>query len=334
MPPDYAKLLYNLTDDELERFVADWIASKLKPYTGGHERFSGPGDMGRDVVGYRTVDRFDGAWHNYQCKQLRKPLGAPEFLRELGKVFFHSLGGTFPLPERMYFVAPRGAVRTVRSFVSRPSLLAPGLTGNWTEHVADKIEDGKTHPLTDEILNLINSFDFSAIELLDADKLVRFPEIKSVLVKWFDEDPGDYPKPTVPEELGEDEARYITELLATYGERSGAPVSTPTEALAHVTHGQHLRDQRTRYFEASAFSRYYRDNTPEGTVDDFQEQIYHGVVDYSRGTFKDALERVDQVLSHASKLQPASRLGKYARITVKQGTCHHLVNKGALKWRE
>lgn len=333
MPPDYAKLLYNLTEDELERFVADWVASRLTPYPGGHERFSGPGDLGRDVVGYCTSRRFDAAWHNYQCKQLKNPLGTSAFYRELAKIFFHSLRGAFILPEQMFFVAPRGVVRDVRAHVSKPSSIAPALIAAWDNICSRHIEDGQAHLISDRLRQAITDYDFSKTLILDADKLTRFPEIKPVLVKWFDDDPGDYPRLPVPVDLADEEAGYVTDLLVAYEARSGAPFATAADALAHPHHGRHLRDQRTRYFEASAFARYYRDNTPPGTVDDFHNQIYHGVVDESRGSFKDALERVDRVLKHASTLQPAGHLGKYARTPVKQGTCHHLVNTGELRWK-
>lgn len=178
MPIDYAKELFSISDDDLERFIADWVASRMAPYAGGHERFSGAGDMGRDVVGYCTQSRFDADWHNYQCKQLKKPLGTPEFFCELGKIFFHSSSGAFPLPARMFFVAPRGVVRTVRNHIAQPSTIGPALIASWDKYCAKGIEDGQTHTLSQTLLNIISLYDFSVVELLDADKLVRFPEIK------------------------------------------------------------------------------------------------------------------------------------------------------------
>ena len=73
MPIDYAKAIFNISDDELERFVADWVASRMAPYAGGHERFSGSGDIGRDIVGSCAPRRFDADWHDYRCKQLKRP---------------------------------------------------------------------------------------------------------------------------------------------------------------------------------------------------------------------------------------------------------------------
>ena len=61
------RLILALTDTQLEEFVRQW-ATKKSEY-GEVERFTGPGDMGRDVVGFLSSNRHEGAWHNYQCKQ-------------------------------------------------------------------------------------------------------------------------------------------------------------------------------------------------------------------------------------------------------------------------
>ena len=70
------RLIYTLTDTELERFVREWVEHKKGDYV-EVERFTGAGDMGRDVVGYLSSKRHEGEWHNYQCKQYGKavPLG-------------------------------------------------------------------------------------------------------------------------------------------------------------------------------------------------------------------------------------------------------------------
>ncbi|MDZ4790803.1 MAG: hypothetical protein SGJ17_06260 [Hyphomicrobiales bacterium] len=125
--------MYNITDDDLERFVTDWVSTLEAEYPGGYDRFSGPGDMGSDVVGYLTKQRLDYGWHNYQCKQLKRPLDHGGVLLELGKIFFHSAQGHFGLPENMYFVAPRGVSRTAKAFESKPSALGTALIDQWTK---------------------------------------------------------------------------------------------------------------------------------------------------------------------------------------------------------
>lgn len=76
MPPNYIRQIDALDDDELERFVDDWQTRKATIYM-DTERYSGAGDMGRDVVGFLSNQRLEGAWHNFQCKQLKKTLTAP-----------------------------------------------------------------------------------------------------------------------------------------------------------------------------------------------------------------------------------------------------------------
>ncbi|MDZ4790802.1 MAG: ABC-three component system protein [Hyphomicrobiales bacterium] len=171
------------------------------------------------------------------------------------------------------------------------------------------------------------------MKILDAHKIAKLPTIKPILVKWFGEDPGQYPSGTVPPELQKEKETYVDHLLAAYGERSLAKYTNCDTALADMTHGPHLRDQRTRYFEANWFMRYYRDNTPKGTVESFKEEIYHGVIDEHRRDYRDALARVDGVLSQAAKISVTGTLSRYAKNPVKQGTCHHLANEGDLSWK-
>jgi hypothetical protein len=81
IPPE--RLILSLPDDELEKFARTWVELR-KGYV-GVQRFTGAGDMGRDVVGYLTRSRHEGPWHNYQCKQYGRPVQlnvALEALRE------------------------------------------------------------------------------------------------------------------------------------------------------------------------------------------------------------------------------------------------------------
>jgi hypothetical protein len=104
--PRYDRLTIALGDDELEKFVREWALQK-KEYT-EVERFTGPGDMGRDVVGFLRKQRHDGPWHNYQCKQYGKTLPTATGIREVGKVMYYSSRGEFTPPAGLLL---RGAAR-------------------------------------------------------------------------------------------------------------------------------------------------------------------------------------------------------------------------------
>jgi hypothetical protein len=138
--------------------------------------------------------------------------------------------------------------------------------------------------------------------------------------------PGEAPPDIQPEELV-----YIDQLRQIYEEVTGKVFATADEVLADADHGEHLRLQRTRFFEAAAFTRFHRDNTAPGAVATFREDVYHGVIEVYSGSHPSRFERVQTVMKHAGVLQVAL-LGRASRTPVRQGMCHHLANEGRLKW--
>lgn len=328
---DYAAQIYALDDADLERLIDDWVASMRSRYPDS-DRFSGAGDMGRDVVGYHTKLRFDGAWDNYQCKQLRKALGESEMLRELGKIFFHAAAGNFPMPSSYVFIAPKGAVRAVRTLISQPSKIAPRLIEKWGDCCATHLVEGQVHPLSDKVCAAIDSFSFENVALMEAGKLVRDDAMKPVLVKWFSADPGEAPIGEAPSDLQPEETGYIDQLLAAYRQRGAMALTCGNDALAHPEHGEHFRVQRERFFDAAAFKRYYRDSTEPQVLEAFEKDIFHGVFDTHQLSHPDALAKIAAVMVEAKNVAVAGVLGRYARVPVKQGTCHHFANSGRLPW--
>ena len=66
IPP--LRRLQNMPSEEWEIFILEWVDSLRndKTHTAVH-RCGGPGDMGRDVIGFKVA--IDAApWDNYQCK--------------------------------------------------------------------------------------------------------------------------------------------------------------------------------------------------------------------------------------------------------------------------
>jgi len=103
IPPE--RLILALPDGELEKFARQWALLKKGYFQ--VERFSGAGDMGRDVVGYLSKERHEGDWHNYQCKQYGSAVPLDVGLRELGKILYFAQRGEFTAPKKYFFVAPR-----------------------------------------------------------------------------------------------------------------------------------------------------------------------------------------------------------------------------------
>lgn len=328
----YDRLILSLTDDELENFVREWTGHK-REYT-EIERFTGPGDRGRDVVGFLTNQRHEGPWHNYQCKQYGRTLQTVVGVREVGKVLYFSHCGEFTAPTAYFFVAPRGVNRNLKRLIANPSQFRSELLEKWTDYCADEITEGKHIELDPGLRATIEAWDFSQIHSISVDVMLDDPASKPVLHSWFGADPGPPPAGQVPGELEAREMPYIRQLLDAYGEREKCSYKDYVAVKDHASHGEHLRMQRERFFDADAFSRFYRDNTMSEEIDLLRHDMLHGVVDTHRADHADSLTRVDAVMMQAANVHPSGGLAKYARVPVKQGICHHFANEGRLKWRK
>lgn len=335
MAIDYAPRILAMDDTELEVFVNKWLDRKKATYFQA-ERFSGSGDLGRDVVGYCTSRKLDGVWHNYQCKQFKtQPLRVPAILAELAKILVHSARGEYSLPERYYFVAPRGLGREAQKLLASPSKLKAKLIADWDKSCASAVEENAVVVLDASILANIDKFKFENVYAYDVPKLLLDTQIMPVLVECFGADPGAPPTGVVPDNFDwtSSDADFALQLISLYGDED-ASVTDRAIAERHPKFGRHLRDQFVRYFEADAFKRHFRDNTPEGYVTGFEQDICHGVR-YTYGKAPpNTLERVDIVTDKAGSLPIGGLLGNYAGTRAKQGICHHLVNADELQWKK
>jgi hypothetical protein len=332
-PIQYDRRVLALSDSELEQFVRDWIDEKKLTYV-EVTSFSGSGDLGRDVVGFLSDKRHEGAWHNYQCKQYAKKLPTDSALLEIGKIIYHSHNGEFSVPTAYYFVTPRGVNRNLETLIFNPSKFKAELVKNWDKYCAKSIVDGTTIHLTDELMEFVDSFKFESISRIDLSSILNDVAAKRVLFKWFGEDPGPAPKGAVPVTVESFELPYIGQLVDAYGAREGKVFSSHEEVTESSNYSVHLASQRERFYDADAFKRFYRDNTSEAVIRDFEVDILSGVQDTCDSAHVDALACVNAVMSQAATVQAAGPLAPHARVQVKQGICHHFVNQGSLKWQK
>lgn len=333
MKNNYDRQILALDDEELERFVDDWVSCRAKGYV-EVARFSGSGDLGRDVVGFLSKKRHEGLWHNYQCKQYRKNLPTEKAILEIGKMLYYAYQGEFSVPERYFFVAPRGVNRNLEKLINNPSQFKDKLIGDWDKYCSTKIVEGLTIPLNNDLETFICAFDFSTIERFTLDNILKDAYIKPVLHKWFGEDLGPAPKGQTPAEVQDYELPYISQLVGAYSQRCGQTFADYKEVERHPDYGNHLSLQRERFYDADAFKRFYRDNTEPDVLDSFEKDIYHGIIDTFNAEHKDSLARVNAVMAQASTVQAAGSLAKYARVPIKQGVCHHFANEGDLIWHQ
>ena len=330
---NYNRLILALNDTELESFVRYWGGYKNNSYV-EVTRFSGSGDLGRDVVGFLSKDRHEGAWHNYQCKQYAKNLPTDTALCEIGKILYYAFLGEFSVPTQYFFVVPRGVNRNLETLIFNPSQFKDRLITGWDKYCANKIIDGTNISLDSALDKFIQAFDFSAISRLNLDDILNDPSVKPALFKWFGADPGPSPGGIVPANILATELPYISQLVDAYGQREGKNFTSHEEVANHPVHSGHLSMQRERFYDADAFKRFYRDNTDQSVIETFEKDIFHGVIDKCNGKHADALERIEAVMSQAANVQPSGPLAHHARVPIKQGVCHHFANEDRLKWRK
>lgn len=323
-----------LDNNELERFVRDWVDRKAGAYA-ECARFSATGDLGRDVVGFLSSGRHDGAWHNFQCKQYGKHLPTEVGIREIGKILYNAHLGHFTAPAKYFFVAPRGLNRNLERLIFSPSTFKKKLLDDWGKYCADSIVEKALIPLDPRLKAFIDAYDFSGISRVGLDEILCDPHVKPILSKWFGADPGPAPNGEVPETVDDSELPYIGQLLDAYGDRDGFVYATHSEVVGHPEHGRHFARQRERFYAAAAFKRFYRDSTEKHVLETFESDIFHGVADVCEAGYPDKLRCVDAVMAHAGQLPVTGLLAPHARIPVKQGVCHHFVNEDPprLRWR-
>jgi len=331
MPIRYDRLILIQDDEELEIFCRQWVDRKS-----GYdkvERFAGTGDLGRDVVGFLTPQRHDGAWDNFQCKQYKRKLSEGDGLLAVGKVLYWASQGRFSVPKKFYFVAPKGLSRDLATLVDQPSKFKAALVAKWGTACATKIVQGQTLTLGAALQQAIDGFDFANVEKITIDEIMADKATVPLLVEYYGADPGEYPAGVVPADVTAEELRYLAQLVDAYGERAQKKFSGPAAVLDDPAHGPSLRQHRESYFEADAFQKFYRDSTSPKIIDAFRRDIHFGIKAQLGAPSADTLARVDAVMTQASVVSPAGPLAKYAYVPVKQGICHHLVNDEVISWK-
>jgi hypothetical protein len=128
VPP--VRLLQELSPEDWEDFTEEWLTyHKAKGTYHSIKKYSGPGDLGVDVVGFTAVEGFAKSWDSYQCKHHDHPLEPNDVYGEIGKIIYHSFKRTPPfnqacrVPRRHVFVSPCGAGITVGRWMKDPKRL-------------------------------------------------------------------------------------------------------------------------------------------------------------------------------------------------------------------
>ncbi|WP_131800308.1 ABC-three component system protein [Enterovibrio norvegicus] len=329
---DYERHILILDDTELEQLVRKWAVHQTQKNYVSSYRHGGSGDMGRDVVGFYSVEKHEGEWDNYQCKQYSTALPTDQGMAELGKILYYAYEGNFTAPLAYYFVAPKGINKNLRRLIENPSKLKITLIDKWDHYCKNKITARTEVFLTDELRSFISKYDFSRVEIVDVDRIVFDSTFRAVLVEEFGGELLSAPDGDVPDDIKDHELTYVSQVLDVYSEYDQITYNNPSCLIGHEEFYEDFTEQRERFFSAEAFRIFYRDNTVGEILEKFEGEILKGIKPALRLRYNDPFQRMCSVLSDAGKLQPSGKLAIHGGIGVKQGYCHHFVNEKVIKW--
>lgn len=339
IPP--VRLLQVMSPDEWEGFTEEWLS--FYKTTGTYhsiKRFSGPGDLGLDVIAFTAVEGFAKPWDSYQCKHYDHALTPTDVYGEIGKIIYHSAQSTPPfnqacrVPRRHVFIAPFGVGITLGRLLRDPNRLKEEVRAKWESHCVPAIGSGIKAPLAGEFLAYFDSFDFSifddrtAVEVVEehAQTVFHAPRFGGGLQPRGEPD-GPPAEPTKAESL------YLRKLLDAYGDHLGKSVTDCEELALHPDLQGHYKRQRVLFYSAESLRNFARDRTPPRTFDSLQDDVYNGVIDICEVSHADALERLRKSVTAAGQLDVSGNaLVGVTKVADKQGICHQLANDDRLTW--
>ncbi|GHV10305.1 hypothetical protein FACS1894217_15730 [Clostridia bacterium] len=141
-----------------------------------------------------------------------------------------------------------------------------------------------------------------------------------------------------PNEFGEDELPYVTELLAAYADAEGLDELTKDELEKYVKYKKNLQRQRKDYYAAESVRRGTREAFGDADPDQFEtlkNETHDGIVEVHERDYDHGFDRLNAVMSQVA-LVPISkcvlRETDWIGNSEKKGVCHFLVNDGRIKW--
>jgi hypothetical protein len=319
---------------EWEGFIHEWVDSLRQKYS-DVQLYGGKGDMGCDIVGFKTTIGPDSPWDNYQCKHYAKPLSISDVVKEVGKLFYYASQGQLALPEHYYFVAPQGPGTELLNCL-RKGTLKQELLKRWNTECRTKISASKTIELS-TVMPTINAFDFSRITALSQLQIIEgHRQTRYYTLRFGGGLPNrELPIPKPPATFQENESVYIKKLVDAYADDQRRPFASVDDLnQAAPPLAKHLHRSREQFFSAESLQKFSRDNVPPGTFEHLQDEVFDGVQEvYEDETHASGYQRVLKTVQQARILQiTGNPLIGVMHSNDRAGICHQLANDDRMTW--
>lgn len=318
-----------------EEFIEEWASSKRADYF-KCLRFGGAGDKGIDVVGFINNHTFEGGWDNFQCKHYSNPIAPSDIWIEVGKVVYYTFLKTYPTPRKYYFVGSKNVGTKLAFLLANPAKFKLDFESQWINHCETHLETGKEVKLEGNLKLHFDKFDFSIFSSLSIIDLINEHSRTQFHTVRFGGGLPPRPKPpNAPLQIAEQESRYIAHLFEAYGDNLKKDIKSYDDLSVYADLKEDFLRQRERFYHAESLRNFSRDNVPNGTFEELQDEIFQGIIDTYHCSYSDALERMRSTLAHSGKLSISSNLlSNITKIQDKQGICHQLANDDKLVWKK
>lgn len=329
-PLDRLSTMDSGTWEDFTLELATWWKSqpKYKKVT----RCGGGGDMGRDVIAL-----LEDEWENFQCKHYDSKLNVATAILEVGKVIYYSFIKEYSLPQKYYFVSPKGSSTDLIKVLSDATgkLMKAELIKRWSKTCKDAITKKMSIELEGSLLDYVNNqVDFSIFDDIPPLKLIEYHSN----TPYHDIRFGTYHKkrpepPRAPSEIDwKSEQVYIQALLDAFSQYKSIKVDA-TSLPEFTKLSKELSSARNNFYSAEALDRFSRDWLPLSSFTDLKEQCYEAISPTVNMNYSNGYERYLKTSESAVKAPYDSHpLNHFMKIQDRKGLCHHLVNEGVFKW--
>jgi hypothetical protein len=328
------KLVEIFSPDDWEGFTEEYVGSVVPAYK-KTMRFTGPGDMGRDVVGFLSDKSFDGPWDNYQCKRYGHKLQPGDIWVELGKLIYHTFRGEFQPPRIYFFAGSKDIGLALKKLLTNPALLRSELIANWDKHCKKQITGTNEIALDGALKAYLDGFDFTIFKPLSVVEMIGVHSRTPYYIRRFGAaNIPARPKPDPPPAAVQaTESRYVQQLLQAYADHLNVPVNDVKDLAQWPEIEEHFNRAREVFYHAESLRNFARDSVDAGMFDAVTDEIYHGSVDTYAMKYPDALARIRSTVTQAGNLNPnCNALCVRVQIQDKHGICHHLANSNRFVW--